>query len=264
MARRRYMAVDPDNRLVADELEAEWNDRLRGLAEAQETYDRAREADRRSLTEEQRARILQLATDFPALWRDPRTQQRERKRMVRLLIEDVTLVKNEAIDIHVRFKGGRTTGLSVPIPLAAFKLRNTPPEVIAEIDSLLDRHTDGEVAAILNERGFTSYEGKAFRHVTVQRLRRGHALKSRFDHLRDRGMLTLAETAELLGVATSTVKVWRDHGLLAAHRFNDKGECLFECPGGNRPVKKQGTKLTDRRRAVEILSDEAEEVQCGA
>ncbi len=77
-------------------------------------------------------------------------------------------------------------------------------------------------------------------------------------------MLTLAETAELLGVATSTVKVWRDHGLLAAHRFNDKGECLFERPGEDRPVKKHGTKLADRRRAVEILSDEAEEVQCGA
>jgi len=262
VARRRYMAVDPDNRLVADALEAEWNDRLRDLAAAQETYDRERTIDRRSLTEEHRARVLQLATDFPALWRNPKTPQRERKRMVRLLIEDVTLVKADVIEVHVRFKGGQTTSLQVPLPLAAWQLRNTPPEVLAEIDRLLDHHTDGEVAAILNDRGFTSYEGKAFRHVMVQRLRRDHGLLSRFGRLRERGMLTISETANLLGVCTSTVKSWRDHGLLVAHRFNDKGECLFECPGDDRPVKKQGTKLADRRRSPEILSDKTAEVQC--
>jgi hypothetical protein len=264
VARRRYMAVDPDNRLVADALEAEWNDRLRGLAEAQETYDRAREADSRSLTEDQRARVLQLATDFPALWRDPRTPQRERKRMVRLLVEDVTLLKGEAIDVHVRFKGGQTTSLTLPAPLSACQLRTTPPAVVAEVDRLLDGHTDGEVAAILNDRGITSFEGKVFRPVMIQRLRRDHGLRCRFERLRDRGMLSVTETANVLGVCASTVKDWRAHGLLVGHRFNDKGECLFERPGEDRPTKQQGTRLDDRRRQTQILSNETEEVQCEA
>jgi DNA invertase Pin-like site-specific DNA recombinase len=74
LARRRYMAVDPDNRLVADALEAEWNERLRTAAEAQDDYERRTAADRAVLSEEQRAKILALATDFPALWRDPDTR----------------------------------------------------------------------------------------------------------------------------------------------------------------------------------------------
>ncbi len=70
LARRRYMQVDPDNRLVADVLEAEWNERLKALTSTQEEYERAREADRTVLDDEQRKQILALATDFPRLWND--------------------------------------------------------------------------------------------------------------------------------------------------------------------------------------------------
>ena len=89
-ARRRYLAVDPDNRLVAANLEADWNDSLRALAAAQDEYER-QTARATPLADADKARIAALATDFPALWSDPRTPQRERKRMVRLLIDDVTL-----------------------------------------------------------------------------------------------------------------------------------------------------------------------------
>jgi hypothetical protein len=95
LAQRRYMRVDPDNRLVADSLEADWNHTLRALAQAQEDYTRRREQDARVLTEEQRAAILALASDFPRLWRDPTTPDRERKRMIRLLMEDVTLNRDQ-------------------------------------------------------------------------------------------------------------------------------------------------------------------------
>jgi hypothetical protein len=91
LARRRYMRVDPDNRLVADPLEAEWNSKLRTLTETQQERERQREQDRQVLSAEQRAAILTLATDFPRLWRDPNTPDRERKRLIRLLVEDVTL-----------------------------------------------------------------------------------------------------------------------------------------------------------------------------
>jgi hypothetical protein len=74
LARRRYMRVDPDNRLVADSLEAEWNSKLRTLSETQQERSRQREQDRKVLSEPQRAAILALATDFPALWRDQTRQ----------------------------------------------------------------------------------------------------------------------------------------------------------------------------------------------
>ncbi|MGQ0678178.1 MAG: recombinase family protein [Actinomycetota bacterium] len=95
-ARRRYLAVDPDNRLVAANLEADWNEALRAFAQAQEDYER-QSAKTSTLGVDDRARIAALASDFEALWCDPRTPQRERKRMVRLLVEDVTLNRGEQI-----------------------------------------------------------------------------------------------------------------------------------------------------------------------
>ncbi len=259
LARRRYMAVDPDNRLVADALEAEWNERLRALGAAHDDYERQRASDRACLSQEQRERIAALATDFPALWRDPKTEQRDRKRMMRLLIEDVTLLKRDGIVAHVRFKGGQATSLSLPIPPGAPQLRKTAPTVIAEIDRLLDHHTDAEVAAILNERGFKSGEGKAFHRLMINNLRHTYGLKSRHDRLRAVGMLTLQEIAEALDICTKTVKEWRDDGLLRAHSYNDKRECLYEHPGANAPKK-----FKWRKRSGKVVTNEKEEVQCEA
>jgi hypothetical protein len=103
LARCRYLQVDPANRLVADSLEADWNARLRALADAQEDYQRRRAADRLVVDEPQRQRILALATDFPVVWRDPQTPPRERKRMLALLIDDVTVIKQRQITAAVRF-----------------------------------------------------------------------------------------------------------------------------------------------------------------
>lgn len=75
-ARRRYLAVDPTNRLVADQLEADWNNKLRELADARDEYERATQAGNRPLTHEQHARIRALATDLPALWANPATPMR--------------------------------------------------------------------------------------------------------------------------------------------------------------------------------------------
>jgi len=75
------------------------------------------------------------------LWRDPNTPDRERKRMIRLLLEDVTLVRGEKITLHIRFKGGATKTLMVPAPLNAWQQRATNPAVVQEIDRLLDHHT---------------------------------------------------------------------------------------------------------------------------
>jgi DNA invertase Pin-like site-specific DNA recombinase len=239
LARRRYLQVDPDNRLVADCLEADWNTALRALAQAQERYERQRQAEAAGLSETQRAAILALAQDFPRLWNDPQTPDRERKRMARLLIADVTLAKADAIVAQVRFRGGATHTLRLPLPKPAWLQRQTSADVVKAIDALLDDCTDGETAERLNRQGLRSGEGGRFHRLTVARLRSAYALPSRYARLRARGLLTQAEIAERLDVAPATVKNWRRAGLLAAHRYDDKGQCLFEPPGPDAPKKFQ-------------------------
>ncbi len=107
--------------------------------------------------------IAALAHDFPRLWQNPKTPDRERKRLVRLLLEDVTLIRNDEITAHVRFKGGITKTLTVPRPLNAWQQRTTSPEVVSEIDRLLDHHTYPQIASLLNDRGLRSGEGKPSR-----------------------------------------------------------------------------------------------------
>ncbi len=264
LARRRFMEADPGNRLVVDVLEAEWNDKLRALHDAQEEVERRQAEDRLSLDDERRHQILALATDFPRLWKDPKTPQRERKRMVRLLLEDVTLTKGDEIAAGVRFRGGATHSLTLPLAQPAWQLRQTSAEVVAEIDALLDDHTEGQIAGILNERGRVSGEGLPFHAIMVQRLRRDYELKTRYDRLREAGLLMLGEIADLLGVATGTVKTWRDCGLVRAHAYNDKNECLYEHPGDDPPIKKQGSRLSKRRRRPDVAPNPTKEAQCEA
>jgi hypothetical protein len=264
LARRRFMQVDPDNRLVADSLEAEWNQALRLHRESQENYEKQREESRAELSDEQRAQIAAIAADFPALWRNPRTPHRDRKRMVRLLIEDATIIKRDTITVHVRFKGGATQTLTLPLPPSAWKMRTTPQSIVTMIDELLDGHTDGQIAPILNDRGKISGDGKRFSRIIVQNIRRKYDLKSRYLRLREDGLLTLDEIARELHVSKTTVKIWRRHGLLLAVPFNDKNQYLYPRPGENAPVKQQGTKLSERCLVPEVLPNRIEEVQCDA
>lgn len=264
LARRRFMEADPANRLVVDVLEAEWNEKLRALHDAQEELEQRRATDHGPLEDAQRQEILALATDFPRLWNDPKTPPRERKRMVRLLLEDVTLTKGEAITAGVRFRGGASQRLTLPLAQPAWQLRQTSADVVAEIDALLADHTEGEIARILNARGRRSGEGLPFHVFMVQRLRREYQLKTRYDRLREKGLLTLEEIAHLLGVATHTVKIWRRRGLLLGHAYNDKNEYLYEHPGDDHPVKRQGSKLAKRRRFPEVAPNTTKEVQCEA
>jgi MerR HTH family regulatory protein len=238
LARRRYLAVDPDNRLVAASLEADWNHALREHTRAQEDHER-HAAQTATLNAEQRAKVLALATDFPALWNDPRTPQRERNRMVRLLLADVTLLRGQAITAHLRFKGGQSHSLTVPAPLAAPDLRRTPPAVIAKIDRLLDDHTDAEVAAALNRAGIVSGTDQPFTAGIVCHIRRSHRLASRKERLQARGMVSVRELAERLGVCTTTIKQWAAEGRLRSEVINDKGERLYQIPQ-HPPFKKIG------------------------
>jgi hypothetical protein len=206
LARRRYLAVDPGNRLVADSLEADWNNALRELADATDDYERAKTTTG-PLTDQQRQRITALAADIPALWASPTTPARERKRMVRLLLQDATISRtSDNITVHLRLRGGQDHTLTLPLPLASWQLRKTPDHVLAAINELTDEHTDSETAKILEQRGLTSGTGQPLHARLVRQIREAHQIPSHTQRLRDQGLLTLNEIARKLDVCTKTVK----------------------------------------------------------
>lgn len=240
LARRRYLNVDPANRLVANTLEADWNEKLRHLESLQQEHEHQLQSDQRLLTEDARARIRQLAEDFPRIWHDDRVTALERKRMVALLIEDVTLIKADRITMQVRFRGGRTTSLEVDKPKPIALIRKTLPEVVSKVDELLETCSDREVAQRLNEQGHRNWRGEAFTHKKVIVIRQAYHLKSRFERLRARGMLTAHELADQLGVCTTTIYQWGRAGLLHEHRYGNRHRCLYEPIGSATLTKGKG------------------------
>ena len=156
LAQRRFMLVDPSNRLVANTLEAEWNHKLRALAQAREERERVRQRDQLLLDDAIRQRLVTMTTDFKKLWNDPTTPNRERKRLLAHILEDATLMKlpeEGTTRIHVRFKGGKTETLTVLNPRSSAQQVNTAPKIIQLVDKLLDNHIYSEIADILNQQG---------------------------------------------------------------------------------------------------------------
>jgi len=246
LARHRYMKTDPDNRLVADNLEAEWNEKLRLLAAAREEYERRSREDRLTLDADKQERIRALTQDFPRLWHDPKTADLQRKRMARLILEDVTLIRDEGgVAVHVRFKGGAARSLHLPPPRRWWHDRKVAAEVVAEIDCQMDHHTYRQIAAILNEKKMRSGVDQPFDAERVKRVARARGLRSRRQRLRAAGLLTLKEMAVKLGLSTSGVKHRRLKGRLGvrAYQIDDVGSYMYEDPG-EQPSK--GTTLSRR------------------
>lgn len=266
LAQRRFMLVDPNNRLVADTLEREWNDKLRTLAQAREERERGRQEDRLALDDAIRDRLVAMTTDFKTLWRDQRLPNRERKRLLAHVIEDVTLIKLPAegtTTIHVRFKGGKTETLTAQNPKSSAQQVKTRPEVLELIDKLLDSHTCSQIADILNEQGIrpggSVRPGKAdlrFTALRVSYLAQRNGLRCRFDRLRDRGMLTKPEAAARLGIHVETLIRWVNHGLVMRHAYNDHAY-LYEVPTSSPPVKHSSRwdRLIDRAAAVSVTTE---------
>jgi hypothetical protein len=232
LAQRRFLRVDPENRLVASVLEAEWNARLQEYTQLQEEVELQQEAEQRRLNALERQAIADLVEDFPRVWRDQRTSDRDRKRMVRLLLEDVTLRKEAVITAQVRFKGGATQTITLPISQG----RRSAQEVIALIDQLLDAYTDSEVAEQLNQRGWRTYEGKLFHATRVLSLRRYHQLKDHGTRLGERGLLSANEAAKAYGVSRQTIMEWGRAGLLPMYRTNAHRMAVFP-PDEHAPQK---------------------------
>ena len=255
LAQRQFFAVRPEHRLVADTLERDWNDALRRLAQAEDDYQRASEARPRALTADMREQITGLVADLPRVWHDPRTPARERKRILRLLIEDVTLVRDEVIRMSIRWKGGATAVIERPLPLAAPDLRRTPADIVEQVRALATEQTDGQIARTLNHRWLRTGTGQAFTSVRVHFVRYTYDIQSYADHLQRAGWLTADQIAQTLQVHPTTAKKFAHAGILHAVRADDKGTILFEPPTGPLPTAQPGKRLRDRGRYPPLSSD---------
>ena len=253
LARRRYMKVDPDNRLVADALEAEWNEKLRLHTSVVEDYEQRSQADAAMIDVKTRGRILELAQQFPQIWNDPRVDMRERKRIFRLLVLDVTLVKADAITAHIRLSGGANRTLAMERPLPIAQIRKFKPEIVAEVDRLLDNHCDREIADILNRRGLRTWEDKPFKLKKIAFIRKAYHLSSRRHRLIERGMLTTKEVAKRFEIAEGTVHQWGRQGLIQKCYSDNFNRGLWDVPVSCEIIKgRQGPNSIQARRVDNI------------
>jgi hypothetical protein len=173
-AERRYRAVDPDNRLVARGLEAQWETCLRELHAAEADLARRQDEKSRVLTEQEREQILSLGKDVKRVWSAPSTTDRDRKELLRTLVEEVIVdVKREEnkAQLTLRWRGGLLTELDVHLPRSHPAPIRTDEEVVQLVRRLAVHYTDAVIAGILNRQGKTTARGMRFTASRVSSLR---------------------------------------------------------------------------------------------
>ena len=175
-AERRYRAVDPDNRLVARGLETEWNTALQALADAEAELARREAARPKTLTTQEKTTILALGNDLPAVWSAPTTTDKDRKRLLRSLLDEVNVsVCRDHIDAQaelvLRWKGGAITDLRVPIRRKPPNLLRTDEDTVDLVRRLAAHYPDATIAHILNRQGRRTARGLSFTAGRVQSLR---------------------------------------------------------------------------------------------
>jgi len=223
LARRRFLAVDPENRLVARNLEKDWNEKLAVVEQLKREQAALPAWALPRLTAEERQRILDLAEDLPALWHAATTTPTERKQLLRLLIKDVTLTKGApTIAVAVRWQTEACTILEVARPRQSCDVRRTDPLAVDRIGVLAASHTDEQIADILNKEGFTPGLGGSFAASKIQWIRYKHKIASAcpagpsacVSGQRGDGRYSVQSAAELLNINISTVVNWCKSGKL--------------------------------------------------
>lgn len=221
LAERRYQQVDPANRLVATTLERRWNDALVQLEELKQQAVEFQRQEARVATLEQKAKVLALAKDFPRLWHAPTTQSKDRKRMLRLLIKDITVEKpaqQKQLLVHVRWQGGLCTDLSVPLPPGIADRVRYPAAVIDKVRDLARHLLDRDIAEQLNREGHTSAKGKPWTAKIIQWVRCRYRIPPA--QLRRPEELTVQQVAQRFAVSDQVVYYWIEHNIIRSRRIN--------------------------------------------
>ena len=220
LAERRYQEVDPANRLVAGTLERRWNDALLHLDGLKKEAAEFQRQEAHVATPEQKAKVLALARDLPRLWHAPTTQSKDRKRMLRLLIRDITVEKQphqKQLLVHIRWQGGASTDVSVQLPLNIQDRVRYPSAVVDEVRELALSLPDGEIADRLNGAGQTSAKGLPYTAKIVQWIRCRYRIPPA--DLKRPEELTVQQVAKRFGTSDQVVYYWIEHSVIRSRRI---------------------------------------------
>lgn len=217
-AERQYQQVEPENRLVARSLEAKWNEKLVELTRVQEEYTQYRSRLSWRPTEQDRAEILELAHTLPRIWRASTTTSKDRKRIIRLLIEDVTIfaeARNPDIRLGLRWRNQCCEELHASKPLPKNIARKHTSETAELVRELAKTMSDEHIVMYFNELDRRTPEGRLFTVDSIQWIRYLHKIPA---YSVPRQGLTVKEVAERLAVSTHVVYYWLEHGMLKAQK----------------------------------------------
>ena len=223
LAERRYEEVDPSNRLVASTLEHRWNEALLRVEDLKRQAAEFQQQKARVMTPEQKEKVLALARDLPRLWHAPSTQAKDRKRMLRLLIKDITVEKSAApkqLLVHIRWQGGACSERVVALPLNMPDRVRYPNAVVQRVRELAQSLPDAEMAIQLNREGGTSAKGRQYTPKIIQWIRWRYQIPPAT--LKHPEELTVQQIAQKFGVGIGVVYYWIEHGvIMTARRVND-------------------------------------------
>jgi DNA invertase Pin-like site-specific DNA recombinase len=218
-AERRYQTVDPDNRLVARSLEREWEKSLKALEAARLELARRERERPRLLTSEERDRFLTLGPDLTTVWQAGTTTSRDRKELLRTLIDDITLTvdrERKEARLVLRWKGGELSYLDLTLPRTRAAPVQTDEETVALVRRLAEHHGDAVIASILNMQGRKTARGRRFDVNRIKGLRRRQEIPA-CPHP-SRGAVgeavSLAHAAAALGVAPTTLLRYLQDGVI--------------------------------------------------
>lgn len=223
LAQRRYEQVDPANRLVAAALEQRWNEALSRLAELQQQFAAFQREQARAVSEQQQAQMRSLAEDFPRLWQAPTTPAKDKKRMLRLLIKDVTVAaetESPTVALQVRWQGGVCEEIRVDRPRRTAERWRYPEAVVARVRELAAGGRDEQIAEALNRQGLEAAKGSAFTASKVQWIRFRHGIPAASLAPPAEGERSVEQVAAQFGVSRGVVYYWIERGVLKANKAN--------------------------------------------
>jgi len=220
-ARRQYDAVDPDNRLVAGELERRWNERLAAVRALEDEYDALAALTTGLLSPAERERLFALGADLERAWNVPGVTSATRKRIIRTLIEEIVVrVENNALSLIIRWQGGDHTALRVRKNRAGQHRWSTDADVVELVTVLARQMPDQAIAAVLNRAGKKTGRGNGWTRSRVCWLRNHRSIAPYRDGERlERGEVTLDEAAATLNVSAATIRRMINEGLLPASQL---------------------------------------------
>jgi hypothetical protein len=219
IAQRRFEQVDPANRLVAASLEKTWNLELEKLALAKSEYEQQQIKADTEFPPHKRAQIARLAKEIPTLWTKT-TNLKDKKRIVRLLISDITVAKtnqNKTIALNIRWQAGPVEKIMVKMPPNAADKVRYPQATIEKVRSLtLQYGDDKKTIAILNEQGILSATGKQFTRDMIQWIRFKH--KINIPNLKSDDEYTVDGVQNMFNVSKHMVYYWINNKYVTARK----------------------------------------------